>query len=150
MKVTRLSSLEALSSGFTHAWKIDVSDLTTTATNTAQVLDLRDMAKFEQVSRCGLYLAEELEDTGDAAFNNNTVSVGHTDGATAFVAATQFNANGSTVPAAVKENAHVFVADSKKLICTVNSMSAKSLSDLNKGIFYVFAHISDVKGLAVW
>lgn len=150
MRVQRLSDRETIPSGFTHGWRITHEDLTTAAAATEQVLTLRALDLYDQVGRVAVYLEEELEDVSDSAFNTTKVEVGHTDTDNAFIAATEFNANGTVVPAKAGQGTYVCTAASKALTCTVGSMSAKSLVNIDKGVFYVFANIQNLAKLADW
>lgn len=131
--------------GFTQMATITAGDLTVTANNTAQVLTLGPIAAGAAVL-VELRVRTALENTADAAFNSNTVSVGDDNSATSLLAATQTNKNGTVVPVARGTLSSVYAADTW-LKVTVNSMASKALNSLNKGELQLFVKIINPKPL---
>ena len=145
-KLIALSNAERLL-GFTHMMVISANDLTETTVNTAQtfVVDLRTESVINAV---GLRLQTPLQNTGDGAFNTNTVSVGDTGSATRWVNAAETNANGSfiTAPSISSTSAGPYAA-SQQFIVTVNAMAAKALNSLNAGEIHVLVNLRYTKAL---
>jgi hypothetical protein len=74
-----------------------------------------------------------LKDASDAAFNSTTMSFGDQDLATRFFAAVQTNENGAEVIDSYENTAYGPYTGVKQITWTVNSMTAKSLSELDVG-----------------
>lgn len=142
MKFSPLLSEQRAASGFTHEFEFSYADIPAgIGNNTSQVWGagyLPALAAGDIVKRVQLHLSEPFELTTDAAFNSDTISVGDTTTATRFVNASEANRNGTEVlnvfPGAVE---NVIYTAAGQLQVTLNSMAAKSLSNLNRGKAYV-------------
>lgn len=90
------------------------------------------------VKRVQLHLTVPLENTADAAFNDTKISLGDNGSATRYLNAVQANVNGTevidTFPGATENNVYT---SADQLILTLGSMTAKSISNINKGQFYI-------------
>src|SRR5215468_6088942 len=96
MIVRKLSTNEAAEApAFTHIAIVTADDLTQTAANTAQTINLCALKKYDIILRALGVPYVPFQNTGDAAFNSDTVSIGDTGSATRFTTATEANANGS-------------------------------------------------------
>lgn len=122
--------------GFTHVAIISANDLTQTTANTAQAFTVVPIAKGDIMLRAVGVPVVPFQNTGDAAFNSDTVSVGDSGSATRHTAATEANANGAFAP--VIGNTPYLYTAADSLIITVNSMTAKALNSINRGEYHVF------------
>jgi hypothetical protein len=129
---------QAGNSGMTHVCTIDANDLTTAATNTAQTFTLCALKAGDIIIKTAWRLKTAFQNTADAAFNTDTLSIGDTaTGVAAHIAAIEVNLNGTEVFQGFNNTAvHYAAADS--LTATFNSMAAKSLKDLNAGEVEIF------------
>jgi hypothetical protein len=122
--------------GFTHVVIITANDLTQATVATAQAFTVVPIAKNDVILRAFGNPVVPFQNTLDGAFNSDTVSVGDTGSATRYTAATEANANGAFAP--VLGNTPFLYAAADSLVVTVNSMAAKSLSNINRGEYHVF------------
>lgn len=122
--------------GFTHVIVITANDLTQTANNTAQTFDTFGLLAGDIVAKAVGVPVVPFQNTADPAFNSDTVSIGDTGSATRHTAATEANANGTYLR--VMGNTAFLYTAADKLRITVNSMTGKKLSDLNRGEYHAF------------
>jgi len=142
---------EFLNGGFTHSFRVTHADLTETTANTAQVIPLYTTQKGTVILDALMYLETAFEDASDAAFNNNTISIGIGGGAANFMPATQINKNGTEILSFATSNAtdtipYAFVA-ADTIDLTVNSMSGKSLSNIDTGELVIMLRICELAKL---
>ena len=128
---------QAGNAGMTHVATISANDLTETATNTAQTFTLCALKAGDIITKIAWRLKTPFKDASDAAYNNNTLSVGHTGDVAAHVAAIQVNENGTEVLQGFSNTA-VHYAAADILTVTVNSMAAKSQVNLDVGEVEIF------------
>lgn len=148
LNVRALTNQEAAISGYTHEAVIEpIKDLTETTTNTAMVFNLFKTQAGDVLEKCSLHFDPALKDASDAAFNDNTVSVGDEDSATRFMSAVQGNENGTEVLNTFENTAYAYSAV-KQITATVNSMSAKSLSNLDTGKIIILFKLNRTGDLA--
>jgi len=151
--VKKLTLQEQAGSGFTHSIKITSDDLTETTANTAQTFEVLNVAEGDVVVIGGYSLVTPFSDASDAAFNDTTVSVGDGSDVDRLLAASQINENGSEVATLVTPNSNdaapyaYNAADTLDVV--VNSMAAKSLSDLDAGEIVILAKVYNLKDLTV-
>lgn len=131
--------------GFTHVVVLTANDLTQATANTAQVFNVFKVLKGDIVAKAIGDPVVPFQNTGDAGFNSDTVSVGDTGSATRHTAATEANANGTYLK--VMGNTPYLYTAADTLQITVNSMAAKSLVNINRGEYHTF--ISLVRTLDV-
>jgi hypothetical protein len=128
--------------GFTHVAVLVAADLTQVTAATLQTFDLFGLRAGDIVLRVAGSPVVPFQNTADAAYNDNTISVGDVGGVATLMAATQANWNngaGSGVNAVNGlGNTPVLYATANTLRMTVNSMAAKSLSNINRGEYHVF------------
>jgi hypothetical protein len=137
MKFGPLTEEERAASGFTHRLDFSYQDIPTgIANNTSTTWS----TGFLPAIRAGdielksqLHLTTPFENTADAAFNSSTLSFGTVTTATRYVNASETNKNGSFVSNVIGANPNDIYTATGALILTLNSMAAKSLSNLNKG-----------------
>jgi hypothetical protein len=92
-----LNSTERLQGGYTHRARVTHADLTQTATNTAQTLELFSVPAGSMVKSLAIVLVTAFKDASDAAFNTNAVTIGDGASASRFLASTQLNENGTEI-----------------------------------------------------
>jgi len=127
--------------GFTHVARITADDLTQATAAAAQTIDLCTLNKNDIILRAAGYIRVPFENTLDAAFNTSTVSIGDTGGVAALAAAGEANKNAATPVNTLGSTAKIYTA-ADTLRVTVNSMSGKSLVNINRGEYYVFVSLS--------
>ena len=121
---------------FTHVARITADDLTQATAAAAQTIDLATLLKNDIILRAAGYIRTPFQNTADPAFNTTTVSIGDTSGVAALVAAGEANLNGTFVN--TLGSAQKLYTANDTLRVTFNSMAGKSLSNLNRGEYYVF------------
>ncbi len=121
--------------GFTHVARITADDLTTTANATAQAITLCALKALDVVGRVMGIARTPFQNTADAAFNSDTVSIGDSGSATRWGAGVEANANGTFLNQ-FSTTAVLYTANDS-LIVTINSMTAKALNNINRGEYYV-------------
>jgi len=136
--------------GFTHVARITADDLTQATAAAAQTIDLAPIAKNDIILRACGYVKTPftalLAGVADPAFNDSTVSIGDTSGVAALAAAGQANGNGTPVNT-LGTTAKLYTA-ADTLRCTVNSMTGKSLVNVNRGEYFVFVSLSRLADVA--
>ena len=132
--------------GYTHVVIITADDLTTTATNTAQAFTVA-LKTGDQILRMAWYLITPFQNTGDAAFNSDTISLGDNASATTHLSAAEANANGTYVTWRTGNTVVLYTAaDTFKI--TVNSMTGKALNNINRGELRIFVAICRIKNVS--
>jgi len=134
--------------GFTHAFKIVPADLTEETADTDQTIALMTVTAGVLVQNAALRIVDALEDASDSAFNSTKLSVGDGVVTNRFLQATEVNENGTEVNTVISGNSistipYAYTAgDTIDLL--VESMSAKSLSDIDTGEVWIYLHITDL------
>ena len=141
-----LLTLEERTLGFTHGFIIDHTDLTETTADTAQAIDLMAVGKGQAVTRAGYVMTENFEDASDADFDDVELTLGDNSAATAIMTAQQINDNGTQIEAALNTGTKAYAA-AATLRATFGSMTAKKLSDLDKGEIKIFLQVTDMAAL---
>jgi hypothetical protein len=142
---------EERSTGWTHRLDFSYQDIPAgIANNTSKVWAagfLPAVAASDIIKRVEYHLTTPFQNTADAAFNSDTVSLGDATTATRFINASEANLNGTEVldvfPGAVE---NVIYTAAGQLQLTLNSMAAKSISNLNRGQAYILFHIDRAAG----
>jgi hypothetical protein len=143
----------AETSGFTHVARITADDLTNPTAAAAQTIDLAPLAKGDIILRAAGYIRVPftalLAGSPDAAFNDIQVSVGDTSGVAALVPAAQAAGTAATPVNSVSTTTtpKIYTA-ADTLRMTVNSMTGKSLVNVNRGEYYVFVALSRLSEVA--
>lgn len=117
--------------------KVTADMLTETTTNTAQTFKIRDAKKGLAVMKVVLSSDAGLEDASDAAFNSTAITVGDATDPDRLLTSTELNVNGTEVLSKYNEPAYVYADGTEDISITVNSMTAKSLVNIDTGEFYV-------------
>ena len=146
MKFSPLTEEERAATQFTHRLDFSYQDIpagianntsTTWTTGYLPAIRAGDVIKSVQ-----LHLTTPLELTTDAAFNTCTLSLGDVTTATRYINASETNLNGTEVLNVIPGAAtNVIYTAAGQLILTLNSMAAKSLSNLNKGQLNILFNI---------
>lgn len=97
MKVIPLSLQAAALMGFSHMVIVDPTDLSETATGTAQTLQLLPVVAGDIVDRVAVYLETPLTDASDGAFNTCLIKVGDGDRTDRYLANKEANGNGTEI-----------------------------------------------------
>ena len=134
------NEIASMNGKWTHFAVIDVArgDVTEASANTEQVFSLFTPVAKDWVKDVGVIVTELFEDSSDTAYNTTTIRVGTTNDDDEFVAATEANANGSSVDAAYNSGDALpktfKTGDTMYVVeVTLGAQSGKKLSDLDKG-----------------
>lgn len=147
MKVQPLTLQEATIGGFNYTATITHEDLTQTTANTAQTINIvNPLVAGSTIEAVAWELVTPFENTADTAFNTTTMSVGDSAAVTTHISATELNLNGTEVFRGRTNTAKSYTS-ADKLTVTFNSMTGKSLSNINKGELVVFFRLSLPAGL---
>jgi len=134
--------------GFTHKIVVTHTDITESAADTDQTIALLSVAAGDVVEKAAYKLVTAFSDASDAAFNDTKVQVGDGTDTDEYIAATQVNLNGNEVLFAANVNTVPFAytaADTVDLL--VESMSAKSLSNLDAGEIHIYLAVTKLSAI---
>lgn len=148
MQVYELPANTKAATGFTHKAVVTHSDLTETTADTDQAIALLSVAAGDVVEKAAYKLVTAYSDASDAAFNDTKVQVGDGGDTDRFIAATQVNENGTEVLFAANANTTAYAytaADTVDLL--VESMTAKSLSELDAGEIHIYLAVTKLSSL---
>ena len=148
MKVFELPAETKSATGFSHKAIVTVADITESAADTDQTIALLSVAAGDVVDKAAYKLVTAFSDASDAALNDTKVQVGDGADTDRFIAATQVNVNGTEVLYAANANTTSYAytaADTVDLL--VESMTAKSLSDLDAGEIHVYLAVTKLSDL---
>lgn len=142
----KLNRQEQSATGWTDKIVVTHADLTESAANTAQVIQLISVPAGAAVSNAAFRLVTGFQDLDDNAFNSVTVTVGDGGSAARFVPSSQVCEDGSEVDfwatsAATNSLPYAYlVADT--VDATFSSMAAKSLVNLDAGEIHIFLRVA--------
>ena len=148
MKVYELPAETKAATGFTHKAIVSHVDLTEATADTDQTIALLSVAAGDVVEKAAIKLVTPFKDASDSAFNDTKVQVGDGTDTDEYVAATQVNENGTEVLFAANVNTVPFAytaADTVDLL--VESMTAKSLSELDAGEIHIYLAVTKLSSL---
>lgn len=148
MQVYELPANTKAATGFTHKAVVTHSDLTETTADADQTIALLSVAAGDVVEKAAYKLVTAYSDASDAAFNDTKVQVGDGGDTDRFIAATQVNENGTEVLFAANANTTAYAytaADTVDLL--VESMTAKSLSELDAGEIHIYLAVTKLSSL---
>jgi hypothetical protein len=148
MKVFELPAETKAATGFTHKAVVTHEDLTLTTADADQTIALLSVAAGDVVEKAAYKLVTAFSDASDGAFNDTKVQVGDGTDTDEYIAATQVNVNGTEVLYAANVNTVPFAytaADTVDLL--VESMTAKSLSDLDAGEIHIYLAVTKLSSL---
>lgn len=148
MKVYELPAETKAATGYTHKAVITHSDLTEATANTAQTIELLDVAAGDVVHTAAVKLVTAFSDASDTAFNSTTLIVGDDGSTNRFVTSQELNVNGSEVlyKAATNTAPHAYTA-ANTVDAVFGSMAAKSLSDIDAGEVHIFLGVNKLTAL---
>ena len=148
MEIFELPAETKAATGFTHKAIVTHEDLTLTTADADQTIALLSVAAGDVVEKAAYKLVTAFSDASDAAFNDTKVQVGDGTDTDEYIAATQVNVNGTEVLFAANVNTVPFAytaADTVDLL--VESMTAKSLSDLDAGEIHIYLAVTKLSSL---
>jgi hypothetical protein len=148
MEIFELPAETKAATGFTHKAIVTHADLTLTTADADQTIALLSVAAGDVVEKAAYKLVTAFSDASDAAFNDTKVQVGDGTDTDEYIAATQVNVNGTEVLFAANVNTVPFAytaADTVDLL--VESMTAKSLSDLDAGEIHIYLAVTKLSSL---
>jgi hypothetical protein len=135
--------------GFTHQVVVTHEDLTETTADTDQTLSLLALAAGDVVTTAAWKLVTPFKDASDAALNDTKVQLGDTADEDEYVAATQVNENGTEVlfAAAAPASVPLVYTAANAVELLVESMTAKSLSNIDTGELHVYLGVTKLTAL---
>ena len=148
MEIFELPVETKSATGYTHKAIVTHADLTEATADTDQTIALLSVAAGDVVEKAAYKLVTAFSDASDAAFNDTKVQVGDGTDTDEYIAATQVNVNGTEVLFAANVNTVPFAytaADTVDLL--VESMTAKSLSDLDAGEIHIYLAVTKLSSL---
>jgi hypothetical protein len=148
MKTYELPTETKAATGFTHKSVVTHTDLTESDADTDQTIALLSVVAGDVVQKAAYKLVTAFSDASDAAFNDTKVQVGDGNDTDEYIAAKQVNENGTEVLFAANVNTVPFAyteADTVDLL--VESMTAKSLSDLDAGEIHIYLAVTKLSSL---
>ena len=148
MKVFELPAETKAATGYTHKAVVTHSDLTESTADTDQTLSLLALEAGDVVTTAAWKLVTPFKDASDSALNDTKVQLGDSSDDDEYVAATQVNENGTEVLFAANVNTVPFAytaADTVDLL--VESMTAKSLSELDAGEIHIYLAVTKLSSL---
>lgn len=133
---------EITSSKYTHLAIVRASDLTDTVDAEAQTLVLFAAPAGAQIRHVAIELPEGFQNTGEVGNDDTTVQVGDSNDLDSFITATQVNAN-SASPAIfpIYDSGDALPAKPStypNITATFTPKSATKLSELNKGVLFIY------------
>lgn len=148
MKTYELPAETKAATGYTHKVVITHEDLTQASANTAQTIELLDVAAGDVVHTAAVKLVTAFSDASDTAFNSTTLIVGDDGSTNRFVTSQELNVNGSEVlyKAATNTAPHAYTA-ANTVDAIFGSMAAKSLSDIDAGEVHIFLGVNKLTAL---
>lgn len=129
--------------GATHVAVITHEDLTETTANTAQTIELMDVANKVAVECVYTDLVTPFEDASDAAFNTNTLIVGDGGDTDRLLASQEMNENGTEVDMKVGTGTNYVYTGADTVDAVIGSMTAKSLSNIDTGEVRIYLKVID-------
>ena len=148
MKVYELPAETKAATGFSHKAVVTHSDITESTADTDQTIALLSVAAGDVVEKAAYKLVTAFSDASDAALNDTKVQVGDGADTDRYIAATQVNVNGTEIDFAANANTTAYAytaADTVDLL--VESMTAKSLSELDAGEIHIYLAVSKLSAL---
>jgi hypothetical protein len=148
MKTYELPAETKAATGFTHKSVVTHTDLTESTADIDQTIALLSVVAGDVVQKAAYKLVTAFSDASDAFFNDTKVQVGDGSDTDEYIAAKQVNENGTEVLFAANVNTVPFAytaADTVDLL--VESMTAKSLSDLDAGEIHIYLAVVKLSSL---
>jgi hypothetical protein len=138
--------------GMTHVCKIKAGDTelaAQTTNNTLQDIKLGTIPKNTVIVAVMAVLLTPFEDLSDAAYNATALSIGDAGSATRYINAVELNRNGTEITEPSFSNtAYGPLTADTDLVARFGSMSAKKISDLDKGEVAIFVQLLNIDAIA--
>jgi hypothetical protein len=148
MKVFELPAETKAATGFTYKAVVTHSDLTESTADTDQTLSLLALEAGDVVTTAAWKLVTPFKDASDSALNDTKVQLGDTADDDEYIAATQVNENGEVLFAAAAPASVPFVYTAANAVeLLVESMTAKSLSNIDTGELHVYLGVAKLSDL---
>ena len=148
MKTYELPAETKAATGFTHKSIVTHEDLTQTTADTDQTLSLLALAAGDVVTTAAWKLVTPFKDASDSALNDTKVQLGDTADDDEYIVATQVNENGEVLFAAAAPASVPLVYTAANAVeLLVESMTAKSLSDIDTGELHVYLGVTKLTAL---
>jgi hypothetical protein len=149
MKVFELPAETKAATGFTHKAIVTHEDLTESTADTDQTLSLLALEAGDVVTTAAIKLVTPFEDAGDAALDDTKVQLGDSSDDDEYVAATQVNENDTAVGfvAAAPASVPFAYTAASAVELLVESMAAKSLSNIDTGELHVYLGVTKLSDL---
>lgn len=133
--------------GATHKVIVTHADLTEATANTAQVLSPITVALGDMVKLVGVRLITDFQDASDAAFNTTAITSGDGGDAARFLASMELNTNGTEVDAKAGVDTLYAYTAADTVDITVNSMTGKSLVNIDQGEVHLYYRVVALSGI---
>lgn len=148
MKVFELPAETKAATGYTHKVILTSADLTESTTNTAQTIELLDVAAGDVVHTAAVRLVTAMADASDSAYNTTTLVVGDGASSNRYVTSQELNVNGTEVlfKAATNTAPHAYTA-ADTVDAVFGSMTDKALADIDTGEVHVFLGVNKLTSL---
>jgi hypothetical protein len=149
MKVYELPAETKAATGFTHKAIVTHVDLTESTADTDQTLSLLALAAGDVVTTAAIKLVTPFEDASDEDLDDTKVQLGDSDDDDEYVAATQVNENDTVVDfvAAAPASVPLAYTAANAVELLVESMTAKSLSNIDTGELHVYLGVTKLSAL---
>lgn len=146
MKLRVLTTNErAESPGYTHVLVITADDLTVTTVATLQTLTVCPLNAGDQIMRVAWHLRRAFENTADAAYAVQTVSVGDDAGVATHLAAGEVNINGTELIWRTGNTVVLYTAGSNLTVTFTAPAAGKAVASLNRGELLIYFALSRLK-----
>jgi len=113
--------------------ELDHRDFTETTTNTAQTVQLFEVDATMGVELVAMFLPRAFEETGNAAHNSSSITVGDGSDPDRFLTATELNVNGTEVNLKYGTTTQLVYTSSDTVDLVITPSAADSVDELNKG-----------------
>jgi hypothetical protein len=131
--------------GYTHVTVLTTADIAAGIANNTAASWTVALSTYDIIGRVQDFVKTPFQNTADAAFNSTTRSLGDNSAVTTHTTAAEANANGTVVYTKFSNTAVGPYTAANTLKITLNAMSGKSLSNLNKGELHVFFQLIRIK-----
>jgi hypothetical protein len=135
--------------GATHQVVLSHEDLTETTANTAQTINVLTVGLGSLVKCVAVRMVEDFEDASDSAFNTTTMTAGDGGSATRFLASMELNVNGTEVDFKAGVDTFYGYTSADTVDVFVNSMTGKSLSNIDAGEVHLYFAVKEFPARAL-
>lgn len=145
MKVFKLTTQEAATSGFTHLAKITHDDLTETGSATAQAITIATPAAGSILLNAAQRLKTAFADSSDSANASTVLTLGDGTTANKFLAASQLNANTADDSLKSGTGTKNDYTSAGQIVATFTPGTGKTLAALDTGEVHIFLQIAELQ-----